>query len=252
MPKSQNLEKHDIDHREQNTFKMSRIALFFLCCLPLALFSQQKMEFGVLGGFANYQGDLAEDEIVVSETKLSFGGFLRYHVNKKVKIRGNFMYGYISGNDANAEGSLKDRGWSFESNILETSFVGEYHPLGRSRVGNTGIFARQISPYLGLGLGIATHTPKVSVTDPLDIGLFPEQDEKTLSASIPLMVGIRADLFEFFSLGAELGWRATFSDYLDGVSKNGNNNKNDWYVLGGITASFFFGDLQSDFNLAPN
>ena len=217
--------------------------MFFLCCLPLALFSQQKMEFGFFGGFANYQGDMAEDEIEFSETKLSYGGFLRYHLNEKVKIRGNFMYAYISGRDANAEGSLKDRGWSFESSILESSFIGEYHPLGRSRVGNTGIFTPQVSPYLGFGLGIATYTPRVGVTDPLDNDLFPEQGEKTLSASIPLMVGVRADLFEFFSLGVELGWRTTFNDYIDGVSKNGNNNKNDWYVLGGITASFFFGDL---------
>ncbi len=231
---------------------MCRLTLAFLCCLPFALFSQQKMEAGLFGGFANYSGDLVQDPIALSETKLSYGGFLRYHLNDKVKIRGNFMYAYISGQDANnADEAFKMRGWSFKSNILEAALVGEYHPLGKSRVGETGIFERHISPYVGLGLGMATFTPKVGVTDPLDAGLFPEQDEKTISASIPMLVGVRADLSDFFSLGVEVGWRATFNDHLDGVSKNGNNDKNDWYVLAGVTASFFFGDLQPDYNFEP-
>ncbi len=231
---------------------MSRLTLFFICCMPAALFSQQKMEFGFFGGFANYQGDLVQDPIALSETKLSYGGFMRYHLKNKVKLRGNFLYGFISGSDANnADNGLKSRGWSFQSNILEASFVGEYHPFGKSRVGNTGIFAHQISPYVGLGIGMATFTPAVKVTNSADNDLFPEQYEKTMSASIPILVGVRADLLENFSFGAEIGWRATFNDYLDGVSKNGNPHKNDWYVMAGVTASFFFGHSQADFNLAP-
>ncbi len=232
---------------------MSRLTLFFLCCIPAALFSQQKMEFGAFVGFANYQGDLVQNPIALSETKLSYGGFMRYHLkNNKVKLRGNFLYGFISGSDANnADIGLKERGWSFQSNLLEASFVGEYHPFGKSRVGNTGIFARQVSPYVGLGFGIATFTPEVIVTNSADNDLFPEQGEKSMSASIPMLVGVRADLLENFSLGAEIGWRATFNDYLDGVSKNGNPDKNDWYVMAGLTASFFFGQSQADFNLAP-
>ena len=50
---------------------MYRAVLFFLCCLPAALFAQQKMEFGAFGGFANYQGDLVENPVALSETKLS-------------------------------------------------------------------------------------------------------------------------------------------------------------------------------------
>jgi OmpA-OmpF porin, OOP family len=207
------------------------------------------MEFGAFGGFANYQGDLVQDRIELKETKISYGGFIRYHLTDKVKIRANFNYGFISGHDDNNPGNgLQDRGWSFRSNILEANFAGEYHPFGRFRISETGIFRRQVSPYVGLGLGIATFTPEVSVTDPLDASLFPEQGEKTLSASLPVLFGVRADLFEFFSLGLDIGWRATFNDYLDGVSKNGNNKRNDWYVMAGVTASFFFGDSQSDLN----
>lgn len=232
---------------------MGRIINLALCFFPIAVFCQQKIEIGAFAGFANYQGDLVENPVAISETKLSYGGFLRYHLNDKVKVRANFVYGFISGSDENNKDQLfQNRGWSFESEILETTLIGEFHPLGRQRVGDTGIFRPQLSPYVGFGIGMANFTPKVYVTDPADKGLFPEPGEKSLSASIPIIAGIRADLFEFFSLGFEIGWRATLGDYLDGVSIHGNPNKNDWYVLGGFTASFFFGDLEPDYNFEPN
>ncbi|MBK8567733.1 MAG: outer membrane beta-barrel protein [Saprospiraceae bacterium] len=231
---------------------MKRILLYALMLMPLASFAQQKVELGFFGGFANYQGDLVENPIAISETKFSYGGFLRYHIDNKIKLRGNFMHAFISGSDANASGDLKDRGWSFDADLLEATLIGEFHPFGKERYGSTGIFERRISPYLGMGLGMVNFRPKVSVTNPDDAFLFPESNEKTTSLSIPIVVGMRADLFEFFSLGLEVGWRATFNDYLDGVSKNGRDDRNDWYVLAGFTASFFFGRVEPDYNFETN
>lgn len=231
---------------------MNRLTWLLCCCFPIALAAQQKLEVGLLGGFANYQGDLVENPIALSETRPSFGGFLRYHVSDKLKVRGNVLYGYIAGSDANSDDEgLKARGWSFESNIFEATLIGEYHPFGKSRFGKTGIFRHQVSPYIGVGFGLAAFDPKVSVTDPEDAALFPEQQEETFSGSIPILAGVRVDVFEFLSLGLEVGWRATVNDYLDGVSMNGNNDKNDWYLIGGITASFFLGNAAPDFNFSP-
>ncbi len=228
---------------------MKRILLYALVFAPLSLFAQQKVELGFTGGFANYQGDLVENPIAISETKFSYGGFLRYHLNNKIKLRGNFLRAFIAGSDANAdESGLKNRGWSFESDLLEATLIGEYHPFGKERYGSTGIFERRISPYVGLGFGMANFKPKVSVTNPDDASLFPEANEKTTSLSIPIVFGARTDLFEFFSLGLEVGWRATFNDYLDGVSDNGREDRNDWYLLAGFTASFFFGQVEPDYN----
>jgi opacity protein-like surface antigen len=227
---------------------MKRFLFYALMLSPIASFAQQKVELGFSGGFANYQGDLVENPIAISETKFSYGGFLRYHIGKKLKLRGNFLHAFISGNDANGTGDLKDRGWSFDSDLLEATLIGEYHPLGKERYGSTGIFERRFSPYIGVGLGMANFRPEVSVTNPDDASLFPEVGEKTTSLSIPIVIGARADLFEFFSLGLEIGWRATLNDYLDGVSKNGRDDRNDWYVLAGFTASFFFGSVEPDYH----
>lgn len=215
--------------------------------LPCGAFAQQNLEAGLFGGFANYQGDLVAPQIEFSETKFSYGAFLRYHVNNKIKVKANAYLGFISGDDANdnSSGGLKARGWSFESNLLEVTAVAEYHPLGRARFSNTGIFRKQLSPYIFAGAGMVNADPTVKVTRPEDEGLFPEQDFSSTFISIPLGGGIRIDLIENLSLGFEGGWRLTLNDYLDGVKTNGNPNGNDLYIFVGTTVSYFFPAQQA-------
>ena len=224
---------------------MNKLLLLFSLWLPFSLLGQQKVEIGGFAGFANYQGDLAPNPVEFSETKLSLGGFIRYHLKDQVKIRVNGILGFISGSDFNDKnGDLRQRGWSFKSDIFEFSIVGEYHPLGKPRLGNTGIFKRQVSPYLFAGVGVVNSNPEVSVTNPDDEGLFPENDFTGLNPSFPLGIGVRADLFEFVSLGMEGGWRFTNTDYLDGVKFNGNPDGRDLYVYFGATLSFFLGAFE--------
>ncbi|HFA49309.1 MAG TPA: hypothetical protein ENJ95_09855 [Bacteroidetes bacterium] len=224
---------------------MKKLNILFALLLPLSLFGQQKVEIGGFLGFANYQGDLSRDDIEISETKLSLGGFVRYHLTDKVKLRANGFLGFISGSDANDQkGSLRERGWSFKSNIFELSMVGEYHPLGKKRIGDTGIFERQVSPYIFVGAGMVQTSPAVTVTKMEDENLFPEQGFESTALSIPFGLGVRADLFDFVSLGFEAGWRTTSNDYLDGVKQNGNPNKKDLYMFVGTTLSFFFGTIE--------
>ncbi|MFQ5447928.1 MAG: DUF6089 family protein, partial [Saprospiraceae bacterium] len=118
-------------------------SFFLLLLMPFFSNAQQIVEGGIFSGFANYQGDLSEASIQLGETKLGYGGFIRLHYEKKFKVRLNAYYGLISGSDTNAKGSLHDRGWSFKANVLEAGIQGEYHPFGRSRAGNTGIFRPQ-------------------------------------------------------------------------------------------------------------
>lgn len=213
--------------------------------LPLCICGQQKVEIGGFMGLANYQGDLAPDPLVLSETKYSFGAFARYHYSDKVKIKANAMFGFISGSDLNDNnGGLRARGWSFESNLFEFSVVGEYHPLGKSRFGETGVFEKQISPYGFAGVGFVHSDPSIMTTRIEDASLFPENDFSPTHLTIPFGLGIRADIFEFASLGVEGGWRFTNNDYLDGVKQNGNPDGRDLYMFVGATLSFFLGAIE--------
>jgi hypothetical protein len=204
--------------------------------------AQQFLEVGGILGFSNYQGDLVEDPIKFGETRLSYGGFLRYHLKDRIKIKGGAYLANISGSDENADGGLQSRGWKFEASVLEFSLQGEYHPLAKPRTGETGLFQKQVSPYIATGFGVTIADVKLTVPAQ-DVSKFPEPGETNIFLSIPIVAGVRVDLHEHFSLGFEAGWRTPLSDYLDGVSKNGNPDKNDWYIVIGGTASYFFGSL---------
>ena len=219
---------------------MERFLAYILLFLSLSTSAQKSFEIGLFGGFANYQGDLAASEIEISETRVSYGAFLRYHVSKKIKVKASGYLGFISGTDENSDGSLRTRGWSFESNLLEVSAVAEFHPLGNARYGTTGIFRKHISPYVFLGAGMVNTDPKIKVSIPEDEALFPEQDFSPTFLSVPFGAGVQFDLLENMSIGFEVGWRLTLNDYLDGVSKNGNSDKNDLYIFLGATISYVF------------
>ena len=224
---------------------MKKLSILFFLLLSASVYSQQKLEIGGFLGFANYQGDLAPKPIEISETKLSFGAFARYHLTPKIKLRANGYTGFISGSDFNDNsGGLKERGWSFESQIFELSAVAEYHPLGKYRMSDTGIFQHQLSPYVFAGVGMVHSQPTITTAKPEDIGLFAENDFKPTHLSIPFGLGIRYDLFELVSVGLEGGWRFTNNDYLDGVKYLGNPDGRDLYLFVGATMSFFFGAIK--------
>ncbi len=227
--------------------KTSLLLLFL--SFSVLTFSQSPIEGGVFAGLVLYQGDLTESHIEPGELNFAFGGLLRYHFTHKLKLRGHVIYGHITGTDASASRpGQNNRGWSFKSTIVETTLVGEYHPFGRSREDEIGLFRKHLSPYIGVGAGFATFHPKVKVRHPADADLFPEPTAKNITPSFPVVAGLRFDATEFVIITVEAGWRLTFNDYLDGVSMNGNPKKNDPFIFTGLSLSYFFG-YEETFNL---
>jgi len=228
--------------------KRSYFFTFFLFCLNL-LQAQIPIEAGFFGGTTTYQGDLAEAHVEFSELHLAFGGLVRYHFNDKIKLRGNVIYGRISGTDKNAKDpGLFNRGWSYDSYLVEMSMIGEYHPFSRGREDNIGLYRPQVTPYIGGGIGLINYNPKIAVSDFRDVNKFPEPGAKSSSISLPVVVGVTFDFSEAFLCGLEFGSRLTFNDYLDGVSKNGNPKKNDLFIFAGVSFTYFVG-YRPTFNL---
>jgi Domain of unknown function (DUF6089) len=222
---------------------MKQLTLFsILTLLAGSLSAQSPLEAGLFGGIVVYQGDLSESHVEFNELNPAFGGLLRYHFNEKWKVRGHVIYGHITGTDKNAKLLPKfQRGWSYESFIIELTFVGEYHPWGRAREDNAGLFRKQLSPYVGAGAGFINYNPRVKVENAIDGNLFPELERTTTSVSLPVVAGLRFDFSERFIATLEAGWRVTFNDYLDGVSHNGNSKKNDPFIFTGLSMTYFFG-----------
>lgn len=213
--------------------------------------AQKDIEIGVFAGIANYQGDLAENDVVLGETKIALGGLIRYHINSKLDVRASGYFGTISGDDANSD-KLSFRKYRFSANLMEVSLMMEWKVLGKLRFNEVGVFNPGITPYLfaGVGYTLADKTTECYHPECINNGLnpFPEPGDINTFITMPIGIGVRWDFYEYTTLGVEWGWRNAFSDYLDGVSLYGKPGNNDWYFFSGATLSFFFGNGSNDFN----
>ena len=219
--------------------------LFFLIFITFSAVAQQNVEAGFFAGFANYQGDLAEDQIEIGETKAAYGGYASYLLSPKVILRGNIFYGYIEGDDANSP-DLNGRGFQFTADVLEIGLNAQWLIFGRNRYNNSGIFVPQFTPYVSTGVALTTVTADLTFpnTDENN-AMFPEVNDTDNFIVVPVSLGLRYELIEFLTLGFEVGARATFSDYVDNVSLAGNPNKNDCYLFGGFPLGYVFGSADN-------
>jgi hypothetical protein len=224
-----------------------RSSMTFLVCALLVLSgsvaSAQRIEAGFFGGGATYQGDLADDNIQLKETKLAYGGLLRYYLNNSIVLGANFYVGTLTGSDFNNPRTLS-RGYTFTGQFNEFALTGEWHfmrPFGRTR-SSSGLFRPYFSPFVFLGIGSTTCKAKPVAPVGTTPYPFPEAGDADNFICVPAGIGIKYQFAEQFAIGLELGSRTVFSDYLDGVSKTANPSRNDWYVVGGITLTYTLDD----------
>lgn len=198
---------------------------------------------------ANYFGDLAPKSKAAS-TNISFTRpavsiFAHYRYAPNLTFRASFSWARIKGDDfesADPYGEQSSyryvRNLSFRNDIKELAFIGVWDIFG-----NHGTFLNRahFTPYVYLGVGVFHHNPrgKAPETDkfgqPLAeagewVALRPLGTEGQLSSaydvkqysviqpSIPLGIGMRAELNKRWDFEFEVGYRYLFTDYIDDVS----------------------------------
>lgn len=212
---------------------MKTVLLFaFTFCL-LTSFSQYRTDFGILLGGSNYLGEIGGNEqnrrdfvldMKLQQTKKSFGGFFRHRFNNSYGATASIVYGEIGGHD-NLTSNIgrKSRNLSFKNAIIELAARGEYYFYNIYDVGGHSRYIVDFRPYVFGGLGLFHHNPKAELNGE-SYTLRPlktEGQDKPYSAvniSIPLGVGFYFTYNKRYRLTCELGWRKTFTDYLDDVS----------------------------------
>jgi hypothetical protein len=256
--------------------KLRILCIFFLTCLNL---QAQNTELGILAGAANYLGELAPD-IALNETKLAGGLFVRNRLSRYFALRHNLILGRVSGNDANFEFNQL-RNLSFRTNVFEISSIVEFNflPFGTQKQKKE----RAFTSYVFVGLGLFKFNPKsqFGTTKWVELkslgtegqGLNGGKGYSLLSISIPFGMGVKYNLSKKWGIGMELGFRRTYTDYLDDVSTKypdfiaagqpqamtlsdrsgevnggkylaapgdirGNPTDKDWYIFSTITLSF--------------
>jgi opacity protein-like surface antigen len=202
-----------------------RKTLIFICLTAVTGYSSaQDVYLNIFAGAANYQGDLQSKRFTVNQAGAALGASLVYEFSSHITLRGGFTFGKIKASDAKSESAAQiKRNLSFESTVLEGHIAGEYHFLN--------IYQRNISPYIFGGLAFYRFNPYTYTQNgrkvflqPLSTegqGLQAYPDRKTYKLtqfSLPFGGGLRLAVSDNIRLGFELGFRKTFTDYLDDVS----------------------------------
>jgi hypothetical protein len=201
---------------------MPRITLLLLL-LPFSGLAQKKLNIGIFGGFANYSGDLQARRFTLNQAGGTFAGFLSYEIAPKWSIRGTLQYGRIGADDKKGIPSLRARNLNFKTILYEASLVADYS--------FNDLHSKYFSPYVFGGLAVFHFNPytfdssgKFVLLHDLGTegqGLREYPGRKMYSRnqiSIPFGGGIRLRISENIVIGYEIGFRKTFTDYLDDVS----------------------------------
>jgi len=195
----------------------------------------------------------------ISYTKPGIGISLFHRFGPRYTLVGQFMYGTLKGSDAesakksSSEGDTFNfrevRNLSFRNRIKELSLTA-YFDLFE----NEGTYISRVkwTPYAYVGIAVFLHNPQAQEPEKfldgtvnpnagkwVDLQPLGTEGQKSntstllptdvnygikayssFQAAIPFGAGARFRLNEVFDLWADIGFRYTFTDYLDDVSKN--------------------------------
>ncbi len=184
----------------------------------------------------NYVGDLDPAENMLSPalryTRPSFGVDVTYRYTPRFTFRGTLDWGRIKGDDIISDKTGQDmfrrmRNSDFRNTIVELKADVLY-----DFVKNLGDYTHRPTktiPYLFVGIAGFYHNPK-GMHDGKWIPLKPLKTEginySLFQIAVPFGVGCRWRLSRNLDLAFEIGWRKTFTGYLDDVNKAYINPKN--------------------------
>ena len=196
--------------------------------------------FGDINGYPNGENWLGLKDINFRSNRPAFGFDIRYKLDPLYSVSLNTSIGWSGGT-----GITNDLR-KFSTMIIEPSVRFEYFLITEERSGRSAAMFnrrgmlnnyRSIGVYVFAGIGAVYTKPKfnyragLSSEDPtfrFDV----VNENKNFSAVVPGGVGIRYILNDQWIVGGELNYRLTFTDYIDGFTKNNGSSKhNDTYYF---------------------
>jgi hypothetical protein len=191
------------------------------------------MDFGVNLGGANYVGDVGGKQsetqpwlldMNLSQTRYSFGGFYRYNFTKNIAAKLSVNYARIAGADSlSGIVTQRARNLSFRTDIIEANITAEYYFFTMTNISRASNSRIDFGSYVFAGGGVALFYPYAQLDNkwyslrPLQTeGVDNAYDEMTVI--VPLGAGAHFTFNKKLRIGVELGYRFTFTDYLDDIS----------------------------------
>ena len=212
--------------------KVSFLLIIF-CSLAISSSAQYTTDFGVNLGGANYVGDVGGKQsgpqpwlldMNLSQTRYSFGGFYRYNFTKNIAAKLSVNYARIAGADSlSGIVTQRARNLSFRTDIIEANITAEYYFFTMNNISRASNSRIDFGSYVFAGGGVALFYPYAQLDNkwyslrPLQTeGVDNAYDEMTVI--VPLGAGAHFTFNKKLRIGVELGYRFTFTDYLDDIS----------------------------------
>ena len=194
--------------------------LFAVGFLPLFAIAQNFHFSGRLG-VANYQGDLKEKAVTLSNAKLMGSLGFQYELSEHISARSYLTLTSLHADDKKGTATMQMRNLNFSSKIFEWELTSQYSFFDLND--------RWWTPYIFAGIGIYHFNPytkdagnKKYFLQPLSTegeGYVPGvKNYKLTQFSVPVGFGAEYSLNEDMRIGIEFGYRKIFTDYLDDVS----------------------------------
>lgn len=245
---------------------------------------------GLTMGAMNYFGDIVPEPSFTSfrfkSTRPSVSVSYTYRYAPRVSFRGSYTWGRILGDDKLSAEPDEPENWgrymrnlSFKNQINELAVV-TIIDLFENR--NTYIRRPDFVPYGFVGIAVYHHNPKAYYENGSHPGISEEDDipsgwyelrplgtegqhvfaggykspYELIQISIPFGVGARYRLDNQWDLSFEIGYRKTFTDYLDDASSNSFVAKSDLLSEENGSpnrkASAIFSDRSAERSNSPN
>jgi hypothetical protein len=200
---------------------LAGILLTFICLTARA----QTLEIGGTALGAGYMGDLNQYN-PFKFSGLAGGIFVKRNFSPYFGLKIGYVYGQIAGADSVSNNAQnRNRNLSFTTTLTEASLTGEFNFMEYIPSVTKNIY----TPYIFAGVAITQYTPKATYNgQKYDLRLLETEGVSYPGSAIaaPFGVGIKYNIAGKFTLGAELGYRVAFTDYLDDVSGEYPNKSN--------------------------
>jgi hypothetical protein len=228
-----------------------KIIQFCIFSALLAVISpaiSQKTSFSLGIGTCYYLGDMQQ-----TMTDMRPGVHFQYKWNfyQGLSVRASVLHTAYGANDANSSEN-KSRGLKFQSPLSEATLqlVYEFLPQTLNHNGRDWVSRHKFSPYVFIGGGGCAINPYVQGETKIRLQPFGTEGQfimrgntypkpyKLMQFVVPAGIGASFRINRNLGLGFDVGYRYTFTDYLDDVSGL-YPNKNDLKAFSGGVAVLY-------------
>ncbi len=195
-----------------------------------------------LGGAPDASSILFIKDITFKSTRPSVYAGLRYRIDPRSTVKVSLIYGFSKTTD---DGSRNEnRGFTAVTQLIEFSGNYEFYFLSEQRrVKSAAMFNRRgmvndysaFGAYVFIGLGMTAFKPKLELEAPRTGDTY--KTNWGITPSIPIGLGFKYIISDKWMFGYEIGYRQTFSDYMDGV-QTPSSKRYDIYWISTFNLSY--------------